>query len=297
MFHQAVIRFEQIILINFMKNFRYPAVFIVMLFALSCSAPPPAAPNNAVPDASPAALDAAGTPTSGGGILTASAPPETVVSELYKLHDARKGPFFQTKDRGLVDRFFTKTIADLIWKSNNGPEGEVGAIDFDPLYDSQDVEIKELKFAASDVKENDAAVTASFLNYADKRSVKFLMKRVDDKWKIDDIKYSDMTLLGILKDYYKDQTKNEPAPADGKFEGKYNVGTTSCTVSETSGIFEIRWAKGSGKEIFHSTGTNEFESEADKDGGFNRFKFDGEGYNKGKFLRADGKVFDVSRAK
>lgn len=280
-----------------MKNFRYFVGLAAVLFALSCSTPPPAGSNNTASDVAPTPPDAAATPDSGSGTVATAAAPETVVSELYKLHDARKGPFFQSKDRGLVDRFFTKTIADMIWRSNNGPEGEIGAIDFDPLYDAQDVEIKELKFAASDVKENEATVTASFLNFSDKRSVKFLMKRVGETWKIDDIKYTDMTLLGILKDAYKDQAKQEPAATGGKFDGKYSVGTTSCTVKEVSGIFEIRWAKGSGKEIFHSTGPNEFESEADKDGGFNRFKFDGEGFNKGKFLRADGKVFDVSRAK
>lgn len=288
---------EQAILINFMKNFRYFAVFAAMLFALSCSAPPPAGSNNTAPDAASTPPDAAATPVSGSGTLAPSASPETVVSELYKLHDAQKGPFFQSKDRGLVDRFFTKPIADLIWKNNNGPEGEIGAIDFDPLYDAQDTDIKGLAFSASDVKENTAAVTVSFTNFGEKRSIKFLMKLDGDRWKIEDIKYSDMTLLAVLKDFYKDQAKQEPAATDGKFEGNYTVGTTSCTVKEVSGIFEIRWAKGSGKEIFHSTGPNEFESEADKDGGFNRFKFDGEGYNKGTFLRADGKTFDVSRAK
>lgn len=281
-----------------MKNFRYFALFAAMLFALSCSAPPRGASNNTGSDAAPTPPNAAATPVSGGGTLTAAAAsPETVVGELYKLHDTQKGPFFQSKDRGLVDRFFTKTIADLIWKNNNGPKGEMGAIDFDPLYDAQDTDIKELKFTAADVKESTATVTANFTNFGEKRSIEFLMKLDGDKWKIDDIKYTDMTLLAVLKDFYKDQPAQQPAANDGEFAGKYNVGTTSCTVTEASGIFEIRWAKGSGKEIFHSVGPNEFESEADKDGGFNRFKFEGEGFNKGTFHRADGKTFDVSRAK
>jgi len=279
-----------------MKNFRYIALIAAMLFASACSAPPPAAPNNAADPTPPAAADPAATPVSGSGALAPTAFPESVISELYKLHDAQKGPFFQAKDRALVDRFFTKAIADLIWKNNNGPEGEIGAIDFDPLYDAQDTDIKGLAFTASDVKENTAAVTANFTNFGEKRSIKFLMKLDGDKWKIDDIKYSHSTLLAVLKDFYKDQAKQEPAATDGKFEGKYNVGTTSCTVEEAGGIYEVRWAKGTGKEIFHSTGTNEFESEADKDGLFNRFKFDGKGYNKGTFLRGDGKTFDVSRA-
>ena len=68
--------------------------------------------------------------------------PEAMVADLYKQHDAKKSPFFQTKNRALVDKYFTKTLADLIWKDATTAKGEVGAIDGDPLYNAQDIEIK-----------------------------------------------------------------------------------------------------------------------------------------------------------
>ena len=52
---------------------------------------------------------ASGTPEAGSA-ETKAAPPETLVAELYKQHDAKKSPFFQTKDRGLVDKYFTKPL-------------------------------------------------------------------------------------------------------------------------------------------------------------------------------------------
>src|SRR5215204_2908430 len=79
-----------------------------------------------------------GEPESGLGQSSATEA-ETLVADLYKQHDSKKSPFFQTADRSRVDKFFTRTTADLIWKDANSSKGEVGPIDFDPLYDAQDV--------------------------------------------------------------------------------------------------------------------------------------------------------------
>ena len=38
--------------------------------------------------------------------------PDTIVKDLYKQHDAQKSPFFQTKNRALVDKYFDKNLAD-----------------------------------------------------------------------------------------------------------------------------------------------------------------------------------------
>ena len=41
--------------------------------------------------------------------------PDAVVRNFYAAHDAGKSPFFQSKNRALVDKYFTKELADLIW--------------------------------------------------------------------------------------------------------------------------------------------------------------------------------------
>jgi hypothetical protein len=68
-------------------------------------------------------------------------------------------------------------------------------------------------------------------------------------------------------------------------------------VTPVKTAFEVRWAKGSGSEYFYYKSSTVFESEEDKTGGKNEFRFDDENCNTGTFVRADGKTFPVSRAK
>jgi hypothetical protein len=225
---------------------------------------------------------------------------ETLIADLYKQHDSKKSPFFQTADRSRVDRFFTKTTADLIWKDANSSKGEIGAIDFDPLYDAQDVEKKSFSVGKASVNGDTATVAANYTNYGEKKRITFVMKNVAGKWKIDDIKYdAGHALLAILKEIYGSSSTNTPTVKNraGDFEGTYRVGDTTCTVRPDRQAFEVRWAKGKGSEYFFYKESTIFESEEDKSGGRNEFRFDDENYNSGTFYRADGKTFPVSRAK
>jgi hypothetical protein len=237
--------------------------------------------------------EAVGTPAAASGELQIAAP-DTVVADLYKQHDAKKSPFFQTKSRGLVDKYFTKATADLIWKDAKTSKGEVGAIDFDPLYNAQDVDIKNFAVGKGDVKDENATVAVTFTNYDSKQTLTLALRLIDNNWKIDDIKYPEgHSLLKILKETYAAGNKR----ASGEFEGKYKVGETTCTVKPVKTAFEVRWAKGSGSEYFFYKDATTFESEEDKTRGRNEFRFDDEEYNTGTFVRADGKTFPVSRAK
>ena len=42
--------------------------------------------------------------------------PDAILRQLYKLHDAHKGPFFDGRNRSLAERFFTKELAALMVK-------------------------------------------------------------------------------------------------------------------------------------------------------------------------------------
>lgn len=239
--------------------------------------------------------ETAGTPSSGSAESQTSSP-EAVVTDLYKQHDAQKSPFFQTKNRGLVDKYFTKTLADLIWKDATTSKNEVGAIDGDPLYNAQDTEIKNLSVGKGEVKGDTATVVVTFTNFGDKKTVNFALKQAAGAWKIDNILYGDGdSLLKWLKDTYS-RTSDSDMSSSGEFEGKYKVGDTTCTVTPAKMSFEIRWAKGSGVELFFFKEGNTFESSPDK-GGPNSFVFDDEKYNSGTFHRADGKSLPVTRVK
>lgn len=236
---------------------------------------------------------------SGGDARFADA--ERHIADLYKQHDANKSPFFQTKDRGRVDAFFTKPLADLIWKDANESKGEIGAIDFDPLYATQDLDKKNFAIGKASLKGDTATVVVSYSNSGAKMRITYVMKMQDGSWKIDDIKYGEgFTLLSILKETYGSGKNNAPpvANASNEFAGTYRVGDTTCTVRPDRQAFEVRWAKGEGSEyFFYKEGGIVFESEPDKAGGRNEFRFDDDKYNTGTFHRADGKTFPVSRVK
>ncbi|MFZ4599057.1 MAG: hypothetical protein ACOYNN_10460 [Terrimicrobiaceae bacterium] len=133
--------------------------------------------------------------------------PNVIVKNLYAAQKAGKGPFFQTKNRAVVDQYFTKEFANLIWNDAVKADGEVGAIDFDPLYGSQDPEITNFeimetgwggdeKFGADDK----AVVQVTFKDGGKKQMVSFqFLQGKDKQWKIDDIKYPNLDCL-LLKE-------------------------------------------------------------------------------------------------
>jgi len=238
------------------------------------------------------------TASSAGAATPETAKPETLVAELYKQHDAKKSPFFQTKDRALVDKYFVKSTADLIWKDANDSKGEVGALDGDPLYNAQDMEIKNFKTGQGVVKGDKADVPVTFENFGKKNNLTYMLVKSGADWRIEDIKYDDgSSLVKILKD---GSTDNSKPGSDGNFEGKYRIGETFCTVKPVKMAFEVKWEKGTGTEMFFSEGeANDkfiFASQPET-GKANVFSFDDENYNTGTFFRADGKEFPIKRVK
>ncbi|HBJ88208.1 MAG TPA: hypothetical protein DDZ88_31010 [Verrucomicrobiales bacterium] len=126
--------------------------------------------------------------------------PEALVARLYKAHDAEKSPFFQDKDRALVDRYFAKELADFLWKDAKESKGEVGVIDFDPLYNAQDTEIKNFVVNKAKIDGGKATVVASFMNFDEKTRITFKLVQMDDAWKISDIQYTEgHALLKLFK--------------------------------------------------------------------------------------------------
>jgi hypothetical protein len=128
------------------------------------------------------------------------ATPEALVTELYKAHDAEKSPFFQAEDRALVDHYFTKELAELMWKDLKASKGEVGVLDFDPLYNAQDTEIKNFVIGKANVGGGKATVVVSFVNFEEKTRITFKLVQQDEAWKISDIQYAEgHSLLKLFK--------------------------------------------------------------------------------------------------
>lgn len=97
------------------------------------------------------------------------------------------------------------------------------------------------------------------------------------------------------------QNSSETSATLSEFEGRYKVGNTTCTVAPIKMAFEVKWLKGKGVMHFFFAETTPdgkpiFISE-DFGKGRDKFIFDDNRYNVGRFVRADGKVFVVERLK
>jgi hypothetical protein len=124
--------------------------------------------------------------------------PRSAVLSLYKQHKKRS-PFFQTKSRALVDRYFDKALADLIWHMPNSAD-EVGPLDGDPLYNAQDMKITNFVIHKPTFIDDNANVIVTFRNFGKRQEIKFLLASRPTGWKITNIKYDDGTdLIGILR--------------------------------------------------------------------------------------------------
>src|SRR5262245_42264911 len=126
--------------------------------------------------------------------------PDLLLSDLYKAHDAKRGPFFQTKSKALLYKYFEKDLADMIWKDRVNSKGEVGVIDGDPLYDAQDMEIKNFAIGKAEIAGTKARVPVNFENFGQKKSLVFTLGKGAAGWRINDIDYgTEGTLRGWFK--------------------------------------------------------------------------------------------------
>ena len=134
-----------------------------------------------------------------GGSKTSKASPETVVANLYKQHK-KATPLFQTRSRALLDKYFDKQLADLLWKDATTTKEEVGALNGDPLFNAQDMEIKNFLIGKATVNNGTAQVRVSFTNFDRKEEIVFDLVSGKTGWKVSNLTYSDgTTLVGILK--------------------------------------------------------------------------------------------------
>lgn len=67
------------------------------------------------------------------------------------------------------------------------PEGEMGAISFDPYIDGQDYDITDLEIGAAGIAGDYASVDVTFSNFGEPRSLTYELVLEDGGWKVDDV--------------------------------------------------------------------------------------------------------------
>ncbi|MBD8662885.1 DUF3828 domain-containing protein [Rhizobium sp. CFBP 8752] len=84
--------------------------------------------------------------------------------------------------------FLSRSLNRLFQKDRDGTaEGEVGAVDFDPVIAGQDGEAKGVKLSPPILIDDQAELEVSFLNGSEKVTLYYTLKRENGGWKVDDI--------------------------------------------------------------------------------------------------------------
>ena len=140
--------------------------------------------------AAPAAAQVVKKPAEPPLVINDAPTPSDVVRELYKVHRNGNGHVFEKQGRKLQQKFFERNLAALIWKDvSETPEGELGNIDFDPLYNAQDTQIKNFRVGASTIKENTATVPVTFMNFDQRVRLTFRLVNTKGGWRVSNIVY------------------------------------------------------------------------------------------------------------
>ena len=132
------------------------------------------------------------------GLLTATISsagdlsPKDLVAQLYQAHRSKHDPLDET---ALLDRYFDPALLTLYLKDKREAKGEVGRLDGDPLYNAQDMEIKDFSVSAAEMVDGEARVTVNFKNLDKPTRVLYMLSRTANGWKISDIRYDDGSSL------------------------------------------------------------------------------------------------------
>jgi len=176
-------------------------------------------------------------------IATAAAiAPEQIVKNLYAARKSPKtDPFFQKKSRALIDKYFTRNLADLIWKDATRPGDGVGGLDFDPLFAAQDTAITNFVVEKADAN---GVVKVRFKNMGIDEEIKFFLTQETTKskvWKIETIMYRSADDLGaILENVDVTDAERKAAESENKLNGDYLVGAVKCSVETNISGFYAR---------------------------------------------------------
>lgn len=168
----------------------------LLTFSLSCQTKPKqevkTSENSTAVDDSAAAL------AKRPGPDTPRSAADRLVRALYFEHNKTENPMRETKDRTLIEQFFAKPTAELIWKDAQRVPGKLNRKKINGLYNAPDDVIKKTWVLPAVVGGTKAIVYVTFENKAKPEEIKVDMQQVAGRWRITDIRYPDGTQLTRL---------------------------------------------------------------------------------------------------
>ena len=120
--------------------------------------------------------------------------PQVVVSNLYKAAKAKKVARLSQAE---LLRFFDSRLAGLIRKA----AASEGGIDFDILYDAQDMKISNFRVGPTETESaTSRSVQVTFTNFGEKKEINFRFAPSGKTgWKITEVYYDEGRLSAMLK--------------------------------------------------------------------------------------------------
>lgn len=114
---------------------------------------------------------------------------DRLVRALYFEHSKKENPLLETKDRTLIDQFFAKSTADLIWRDASASSGKLNRTQENPLFNAPNKTIKKTWVLPAVVVGSRAVVYVTFEQDAKQREIRIDMQRVTGRWRITDMHY------------------------------------------------------------------------------------------------------------
>ena len=107
--------------------------------------------------------------------------PEALLEAFYEPYFNGSFPEDESQFRSAALQALYDTDAEIT------PEGEMGAISFDPYIDGQDYDITDFAIGEADIAGDQASVDVSFSNFGEPRALTYELVLEDGGWKIDDV--------------------------------------------------------------------------------------------------------------
>ncbi|GAB4015546.1 hypothetical protein GCM10028808_41130 [Spirosoma migulaei] len=123
---------------------------------------------------------------------------DRLIRALYFEHNAKENPFREKKDRTLVDQFFAKPVADLIWNDALKPSGKVNRTTLNLLFNAPDAAIKKTWVLPAVIGGTRAIVYVTFENKTKPEELKIDMQQLAGRWRITEMYYPDGKRLTTL---------------------------------------------------------------------------------------------------
>lgn len=123
---------------------------------------------------------------------------DLLVRALYFEHNKTENPMRETKDRVLIDQFFAKSTADLIWNDAKKKPGKLNRTKINLLYNEPDAAVKKTWVLPAVVGGSKAIVYVTFENQAKPEEIRVDMQQIAGRWRITEIQYPDGKLLTQL---------------------------------------------------------------------------------------------------